>query len=186
MTRSIHADVITELAKDDFNYADLIRMDFAGGSQYINSSLYEITYDANAYVPTDITRLSAVSEASKLTVGNLTIGIGGADQTYIALFFNNDYVGVRTRWYRAVLDDAMAIIGTPIVMFDGEISGWKGGDSNTKSEMTITCASHWANFDTISGRKTNQNSQQIFFPTDLGMEFASHTTRDIRWGRGNG
>ena len=186
MTRSIHADVITELAKDDFNYADLLRFDFSAGSQYLNTSQYSIVYDSNTYAPADITAISSLSESSELRVGTLNIDIGGADQTYIALFFNNEYVGVRSRWYRAVLDDSMAIIGDPILMFDGEISGWKGADTSATSKMTITCASHWANFETISGRKTNQNSQQTFFPSDLGMEYASHTIRDIRWGRGNG
>ena len=186
MTRSIHADVITELAKDDFNYADLLRFDFSAGYQYLNTSNYTITYDSNDYDPADITSISSLSESSELMVGTLNIELGGANQTYISLFFNNDYVGVRARWYRAILDDAMAVIGDPILMFDGEISGWKGGDSKSKSSLTITCASHWANFDTISGRKTNQNSQQAHFASDLGMEYASHTIRDIRWGRGNG
>ena len=34
-----------------------------------------------------------------------------------------------------------------------------------------------------SGRQTNNNSQQRFFSTDVGMDFASQTVLDIKWGR---
>ena len=34
-----------------------------------------------------------------------------------------------------------------------------------------------------SGRQTNNNSQQRFFSTDVGMDFSSQTVLDIKWGR---
>ena len=34
-----------------------------------------------------------------------------------------------------------------------------------------------------SGRQTNNNSQQRFFSTDVGMDYASQTVLDLKWGR---
>jgi hypothetical protein len=47
----------------------------------------------------------------------------------------------------------------------------------------LTIVSHWADFEKKSGRQTNNNSQQRFFNTDVGMDFASQTVLDIKWGR---
>ena len=35
----------------------------------------------------------------------------------------------------------------------------------------------------IKGRKTNTNSQQLYFAGDLGFDYASQTVQDIKWGR---
>ena len=42
---------------------------------------------------------------------------------------------------------------------------------------------NFANFEKKSGRQPNNNSQQRFFSTDVGMDFASQTVLDIKWGR---
>ena len=39
------------------------------------------------------------------------------------------------------------------------------------------------NFDDTNGRRTTEASQQRHYSTDRGMQFASTTTKDIRWGR---
>ena len=54
---------------------------------------------------------------------------------------------------------------------------------NEDTEIIYTLVSHWADFEKISGRKTNPTSQQRFFSTDVGMDFASQTVLDIKWGR---
>jgi len=51
------------------------------------------------------------------------------------------------------------------------------------SVLSLTVVSHWADFEKRSGRLTNNNSQQRFFSTDVGMNFSSQTVLDIKWGR---
>jgi hypothetical protein len=51
------------------------------------------------------------------------------------------------------------------------------------SNVTITAASHWSDFNKKSGRRTNHNSQQIFFNGDKGFEFAPKIMRDLKWGK---
>ena len=196
MTRNIHASVITELAKDDFNMVSLLRMGFQVGSPLadvmITDADFDVTYttaDSPQVIDTytssgHITDLQTVTEASDLKVGTLTITMSAVEQTYMNIFLTTDYIDVRVRYYRAVVDDAYAVIGQPLLMFDGRISGYKLSESGSKSTLSITCASHWANFDIISGRKTNPASQQGLFPSDLGMDYAAHTVYDIEWGKG--
>lgn len=188
MTRSIHASVVTELAKDDFNLCTLVNFGFSVGSPeapiVLTDADFDVTYGGVTYLTSGhIQTISGVSENYAIRVGTLNIVLSAVEQTYVSLFLSTDHIDLRARYWKALLDDSYAVIGEPILMFDGRISGFKMSESATRSTLTVECASHWANFQTINGRKTNQNSQQIHFPSDLGFEFASHNVKDILWGR---
>lgn len=188
MTRNINASVVTELAKDDFIMVRLVRMAVMSGSPeteiYLTDADFDIVYDSNTYNSSGhLLDIGAVSESAELRVGNLNIVLSAVEQTYSNIFLANNYIDARARYWRAILDDSYAIIGEPILMFDGRVSGFKLEDSGRASKMSVECASHWSNFDTINGRKTNDTSQQAVFDGDLGLEFASHTIKHVRWGR---
>jgi len=188
MTRSIHASVVTELAKDDFNMVSLLRIGIPVGSPetdiFLNDTQFPITFDSNVYDSSGhILDIGTVSENADVRIGSLRITFSAVDQTYSNLFQTADYIDARVRYYKAILEDDYTYVGQPILMFDGNISGMKIIDNGRSSKLELECASHWANFDVINGRKTNSNSQQAHFSSDLGFEFAAHTVKDIKWGR---
>jgi len=49
--------------------------------------------------------------------------------------------------------------------------------------LTVEIASHWKDFEKENGRRTNHNTQQLYFDGDLGFEFAAKTIKDLKWGR---
>tara|TARA_R110000822_G_scaffold59380_4_gene148243 strand:- start:860 stop:1414 length:555 start_codon:yes stop_codon:yes gene_type:complete len=183
MTRLIDSATIAELAKDDFNLATLIRFDFS-------SVLYLTDWDR------DISALSAtwnssphflgvgdVKETSDLRVNTVDITLSGVEQSYVSLFLSQNYIDVPSRIYRAVLDDNDVVIGSPILVFNGVITNYDIQDSKSESTVTVQIASHWKDFEKENGRKTNDNSQKIYFPNDEGFEFAAKTIKDLKWGR---
>ena len=183
MTRLIDSATIAELAKDDFNLATLIRFDFS-------SVLYLTDWDR------DISALSAtwnssphflgvgdVKETSDLRVNTVDITLSGVEQSYVSLFLSQNYIDVPARIYRAVLDDNDVVIGSPILVFNGVITSYDIQDSKSDSTVTVQIASHWKDFEKENGRKTNDNSQKIYFPNDEGFEFAAKTIKDLKWGR---
>jgi hypothetical protein len=56
-------------------------------------------------------------------------------------------------------------------------------ENERSSSVGLSIVSHWADFEKKNGRKTNNTSQKRFFSTDVGMDFASQTVQDIKWGR---
>ena len=50
MSRSVHASVISELAKDAFEMAHLIKIDFAT-PVYLTDNAYTLSHDGNVYDP---------------------------------------------------------------------------------------------------------------------------------------
>jgi len=190
MSRTIGATTTTALASGGFTVVNLFYLGFSVGSPLapivLTSAQFPVTYDY-IYLPSKhIIAVGSVSEDEDIRVGTWTLTLSAAEQTYVSLFLSTDYIDVVVRYYKAVIDSSYQIVGSPqevISMFEGQISGFKIDESGSNSKLVIEAASHWANFDVINGRKTNQNSQQAHFSTDLGFEFASHNVKNILWGR---
>lgn len=183
MSRTINASTITALASDSLRIATLVQFDFDTVIRITDwnrdVSAMSQTWDSSAH----LLGISESVETSELRISSLSIQLSGVEQTYISLFLNNDYHDIRARVWKAVLDSSEAVIGAPILIFDGRISDFGIDDNDDSSIVEIVASSHWANFDAINGRRTNHNSQQLYFSGDLGFEFASDTIQDIKWGR---
>ena len=183
MSRGIHADVITELAKDAFNMAHLVTIDFST-KVYLTDYAHDITYGVNEYSSSShLLSLSQVNETSESKVGSFTINLSSVEQTFVAVLLGENYIDREVTISRAILDSAGAIIGTPIPLYNGRIDGFAIKDDKRSSQINLSTASHWSDFEKESGRRTNHNGQQIYFAGDKGFEFASSAVKDIKWGR---
>jgi len=74
-------------------------------------------------------------------------------------------------------------VGAPILIFDGILTGYAIEDTEEESKVTVQMASHWKDFEKENGRRTNHNSQQLYFAGDEGFEFAPKSIKDLKWGR---
>ena len=183
MTRSLNASLISELATNKLNPVELVYLGVSTGTYYTDH-YKNISYDGNTYVSSSLfLGASEATESSEIGVNNLVLRFSGADQTIISLFLNNDYMDKRAWVYRGFLDENQALINHPFLLFDGRIENLSIEEDNNNSTVSISIASHWADFDKIKGRKTNTNSQALHFPTDVGFDYASQTAKDIKWGK---
>jgi len=97
---------------------------------------------------------------------------------------NNEYMNKRVVIYRAVLADDYTFTSDDVfTVFDGIIMGYSIQESQDTATVTITVATQFADFERTSGRKTNTASQQVHFPSDLGMDFSAQIVKDLKWGR---
>jgi len=183
MSRGIHADVVTELAKDAFNMAHLVDIDFAT-PMYLTDYRHELVDSSHTYVSSSyLLSMGDVSESTDLQVGSINIDLSGVEQAYISILLSGNYIDRRVTIKRALLTTTGAVIGEPFILYEGRISGFNIADSGSDSVVRISVASHWADFERVNGRRTNDNSQQSAFSGDKGMEFASEIIKDVKWGR---
>lgn len=183
MTRAIDSTTKTSLAANGFRFATLVRVDLAS-SVYLTDYGVDLTTAVGTFVSSaHLVEVSEVRETGALRVNELTLGLSGVEQTFVAAFLGGEYLDRRVRIWRAVIDASDAVVGAPFLYFDGRISGFTIDDTETGSDLSVSVASHWADFEKVNNRKTNNNSQQLYFPGDRGFEFASKVVRDLRWGR---
>lgn len=183
MTRSINAATITALQSDAIRLAHLVQIDFPTVAR-ITDYFHEVELDGNGFDPVGhLLSIGQPQETQDLRVGTVQITLSGVDQAYVSVFLNQQYINRRARIWKAVLDTDGSIIGDAILTFDGQITGYGIRDNENDSVITVSCASHWADFQRKAGRLTNTNSQQYFFPDDTGFKFAANSTKDIKWGK---
>ena len=137
------------------------------------------TYTASAFLVGG----SSFEEQVDITKTSLSLSLSGADQTFISTVLNENIVNDSVEIYRGLLDSNNSLIADPILLYSGNIDTFEISESATQSNVKLIVVSHWADFDKKNGRKTNNASQQRFFSTDVGMDFASQTVQDIKWGR---
>ena len=193
MSRGLATAVKTELAKDKITYVDLIELHFDsadGGTKFLNNGQFSFnastdtsggsqTYNANG----EFLSFEMIKETESAKVNEINIVLSGTSNTFTTLFLNNNYVERRVVIYRQFFDTANATISTPVMLFDGEMKNFTVNEQQDTSTVTIKSASVFYNFEDNNGRRTTDSNQKREFPSDQGMEFASTTTKDIRWGR---
>lgn len=182
MPRSLSANVITEIATNKLNPVELVYLGIDTGTYYTDH-YKDISFDGDTYTASSLfLGSSEVQENADIAVNALTLKFSGADTTIISLLLNNNYMNKEAKVYRGFLDSSQALIDDPFLLFNGRISSFTLEENATTSSVNIIISSHWADFERISGRRTAENSQKLFFPNDKGMEFASQTAKKIKWG----
>ena len=187
MARGLSSSVKTELATGSIDPVLLIEIGFSTPI-YLTNASFDIasnisgtsrTYLSNGHLRS----ITGVNETNRPTKNTLSISLSGVDQTYISVALNENIINDDVFVYRGFLDSSNALISDPFLLFYGTIDEYKISDNTTTANLIISVTSHWGNFSKTSGRTTTDNSQQRFFSSDKGMEFAALTVRDIKWGR---
>ena len=187
MTRSLTTAVKNELATNDIRPVHLITIGFSTPVNITDSSFSltssvsgsSVTYSASDF----ILGISNHTEETDITKSSITINLSGADQTFISTVLNENVINDEVTIYRAFLDSSSSIIADPFLLYKGNIESFEISESEKDSAVGLSIVSHWADFEKKNGRKTNNTSQQRFFANDVGMDFASQTVQDIKWGR---
>jgi hypothetical protein len=187
MTRNLTTALKNELANYVLRPVHLISFGFSTPVNFTDCSFAltssisgsSITYNPQGFLK----GLSQFTEEVGITKSSLRIGLSGVDQTYISIVLNENIVNDAVSIYRGFLDDNNSLIADPFLLYDGQIDKFEVSEADDTTDIIFTIVSHWADFEKISGRKTNPTSQQRFFSTDVGMEFSSQTVQDIKWGR---
>jgi len=187
MARTLTTALKNELLTNEIRPVHLLSIGFStpvnitDNSFNLTSSVSgsSITYTASSFLVATPT----FTEETDLTKTSLNITLSGADQTFISTVLNENVVNDSVDIFRGLLDSNNALIADPILLYSGNIDTFQISESETESIVNLTVVSHWADFDKKSGRQTNNNSQQRFFSTDVGMDFSSQTVLDLKWGR---
>ena len=183
MTRIINSATLSALESDNFNIATLVQINFSSVIR-ITDWGRSVTALSNTWASSaNFIGVGDVTESQELRVNDLSLTLSGVDQTYVAIFLSKNYIDVPINIYRAILNDSDAVIGAPILIFDGIMTGYAIEDTENESKVTVDMASHWKDFEKENGRRTNHNSQQLYFAGDKGFEFAPKSIKDLKWGR---
>ena len=199
MSRGLSSTLLTELATQNIKPIVLVEIKFPI-PQYITNHYKDIVYtdiwddalgnwdgrtglwdDGQTYTASGhLLSIGGKSESSELNVSSFQIELSAVDSAFISIVLNNNVSNDEVKIDIGLLNDNDGLIGT----FNYDKGFIESYSINTDTgRLILSCTSHFADFSRIGGRKTNEGSQQTFFPNDKGMEFSALTVQDIKWGR---
>jgi hypothetical protein len=168
---------------------------------YLCSGGFDLDFDSptaptsgvNTYTAQgDFIGFSALTEDFDVKVGKFTVFLSGISNGYVEYLKQNEIEGKRVCLYKAFLGfgtsgtDPLSLVAAPILMFDGIIYNFSITETASSCQITIDCASLFADFERTNGRKTNNWSNWLFQgkKQDLCFEksgFVGQT--EFKWGR---
>lgn len=188
-------EVRTEFYRENFIAVDLVELHLAT-PLYLASGGINIAYDSttaptagsNTYTAQgDFMGFSGLSEDFDVRVGKFTIFLSGVGNSYVNKFIDQDFEGKRAVVYKAFLDyNNLSIIGTPIMMFDGQIYNASITEKSNSCQINVECSSLFADFERTQGRKTNNNSNWFYQGVQYDTSMAKSGwvgQSEFKWGR---
>lgn len=176
----------TEIAKTKNTPVHLCSVTTTGGTVYMTDGYKDISYGGNTYLKAGhFLNFSDIEESYEVMISNVTISLSGVDQSNIANFLNNDYIDQPVKIWLAFLDDSQSLISDPLLIFEGRIDMPVVNEDPAGGTciVAVQASNAWVDFQRRTGRRANHEEQQIYFPGDMGFEFASEVVHEIFWGR---
>ena len=101
--------------------------------------------------------------------------------TIKSLVEDGSFSDKRVEVYLAYFDTNEDLVGA-VNYFTGNIRNVSIKENIDDSVLSLSVASHWANWNLTKGRHFSDESQQEVYAGDRGLEFATQTKTDVRWG----
>lgn len=181
MSRSLSSSLLTQLANPTNTFAFLLEINTSTVFR-LTDHQFDVTYDSNSYTSSgEIISVSTTPETGELKVEETTIELTNINSTLISVFDDQNYIDNTVNIFLAFFDSNESFIDA-FTYFSGNIKTVEVNESKTDSTISVVCANHWSNWDLKKGRHFTDNSQQLAFTSDVGLEYAHLTKADIRWG----
>ena len=161
---------------------------------YLTNAPQDIEYSGNTYRAFgQFIGMGPVNETATQEIAQMALNISGI-QPYEANAVNPSesfmqtiikdttvYVDQPVKIYRSFYGLNNLQVGS-FLLFEGQIvSAAVEYDSEGTAAVELKVSSHWVNFQRYTGRFTNSNSQQTFYPGDTGFDRATRVQKDIVW-----
>jgi len=177
--RDMDAATQAEIAKNNITGFELLEIELDDGTHRFTNGPWDTTYDGNTYQALgNFLGFSDVQENTQMQIAELTITLTGLRQADFGYFVNTDFIDRQVRIYRQLYRDG--IIGT-FKIFEGRFSSAACEDDGEILTVGGTAANQFVDFERTSGRRTNDDEQQFYYPGDKFFEFSKEVLKEISW-----
>jgi hypothetical protein len=181
MPRSLSAALQTQVSSTATKTAFLVELNLSSTIR-LTDWYTNVTYDSNSYeAGGSFLTVDSTTETGQLQVNEINLGFSNITDGVRSLVQNGEFTDKTVEIYLAYFDSNESIVGA-INFFTGQIRNVSINESLENSILTMTVASHWSNWNLTKGRHYSDESQQSYSSGDRGMEFATQTKEDVRWG----
>jgi hypothetical protein len=181
MPRSLSTALQTQVSSTATKTAFLVELNLSSTIR-LTDWYSNVTYDSNSYeAGGSFLTVDSVTETGQLQVDEINLGFSNITDQVRSLVQDGAFTDKTVDIYLAYFDNNETIVGA-INYFTGQIRNVAISENIDNSGLSMTVASHWANWNLTKGRHFTDESQQAFSSGDKGFEFATQVKSDVRWG----
>ncbi len=184
MPRDLTAPQLTAVAARQVNACLFAQLDFATVLRVSNLP-FAYTWGGFAWTGLgDFGAAAPIYETASGEVKGVALTLSGVPNELIATSLAEDYQGKRCQIWFALMDDANALIGTPIRVYFGRIDTMAIESRADQSAITVTVEPPTVDWMRPRAGRFNNEDQQNRWPGDRGLEHVADMVEvDILWGR---
>ena len=181
MPRTLSAALQTQVSSTATKTAFLVELNLSSTIR-LTDWYSNVIYDSNSYeAGGSFLSVDSITETGQLQVDEINLGFSNVTDQVRSLVQDGSFTDKQVEIYMAYFDDSETIVGA-IHYFTGQIRSVAISENIDNSSLSMTVASHWANWNLTKGRHFTDESQQSFSSGDKGFEFATQVKNDVRWG----
>ena len=181
MPRSLSSDLQTQVSSTATKTAFLVELNLSSTIR-LTDWYSDVTYDSNSYeAGGSFLTVDSTTETGQLQVDEINLGFSNITDQVRSLVQDGAFTDKTVEIYIAYFNTDETIVGA-INFFTGQIRNVSINENIDSSDLTMTVASHWSNWNLTKGRHFSDESQQTFSSGDKGFEFATQVKADVRWG----
>ena len=176
------------VANEVIQYYDCVFVNIdATHRYYLTQAPYNLTIDGNTYIAAGgLLSITDFVDSANFSIEKLDIQLAGivslpTGESVLKTIQQLQYIDKPVLITRAFMEDFK--VAHSIVLYKGYINNMSGalGAEGESTTATIETSSHWTDFDRVSARYTNQNSQHDYHPADNGFSFAKEVQKEVIW-----
>ena len=166
-------------------YYELIHLDVGDGYTITNAP-WDVVYNSKTYTSFGmLIGFDTIEENTDLDITSLNITVSGiapndAGNSALVDFIGENYANSTVTIDRVYYGNHQQ--QGVVNVYKGYITGADLLQSaNEVSNVSVSTASHWHDFQRIAGRRTNNNSQQNIYSADNGFQYSVDVQKEITW-----
>jgi len=183
----------SHLGNRNLIYAHLVKFELPTGAfLYWTDAAHDIMWSSNTYVAGKLLSVSQITETSKAAAHTISIALPGEIIDEVRRPLNigpldNNFINREVTIYKVFIDSTGSIVSStdnPFELFRGLITASKVSEDPYKaSKVTWTISSHWADFERVTGRLTDDEIHRGF-GTSGSPELANCLYADYYYDKG--
>lgn len=186
MTRGISANINTEAQASTNRPVLLVKLEYDSGDVLVNSTTRSIVFNAQTYLGIgNFGNISQIDEDTELRAMGIELTLSGVQASLISQALTEDYQGRDATIWLGYVDSNLDLVdgdSGPFIIFKGRMDTQKinvGGEA----KIILSVESRFVDWNRPRVSRYNNETQQLLFPGDKGLEFAEQTTeKTLFWG----
>lgn len=183
MSRSLTSAMETALADSHLRPAMFVELAFSSGTLYATNLPVTITWNGHDWLGLgNVSAISPVEEGESIQAYGLALTLSGINPALVSIALGEHYQGRTAKVYFALLDEDLAIIADPLLVWRGRMDNMEIEQGETFT-IRLACEGRLADFDRPRVRRYNHEDQIAVYPSDRGFEYVpAMVEKTLSWG----